>query len=188
MKRAPENLVRRMLDGDASSFDEIVASYSHDVFRLCHSLLWDEDESQDALQEALLRLVRAVREGKFQRANGSVKGFLTTCARNLCIDRLRKRATFYAHSDGLHELGMRQHSTRTPDVAAQEAQVQTAFTDGLSQLTDLQRTILVLHDLNGETFETIAETLRLNIGNVRTHLCRARKTMRELLEPIVSDA
>lgn len=177
-----------MLDGDASSFDEIVSAYSYDVFRLCHSLLWDEDESQDVLQEALLRLVRAVREGKFQSTNGSVRGFLTTCARNLCIDRLRKRATFYAHSDGLHELGMRQRPTRAPDVAAHEARIQTAFADGLSQLTDLQRTILVLHDLNGENFETIAETLRLKVGNVRTHLCRARKKMRQILEPFVSDA
>ncbi|MFH1743798.1 MAG: RNA polymerase sigma factor [bacterium] len=187
MRHAPSQLVDRMLEGDRTSFDDIVAWYSQDVLRLSYLLLRDEEEAKDILQESMLRLVRLVKEKRLRRRNGSIQGFLMTAARNLCIDRLKKRIDFYSFSEEMDSPQAILYETYTPSRAAEESQFQDAFQNALSQLTGAQRTILVLHQLQEVPQSDIAKMLHLSIDCVRTHLYRARKKMRVLLEPLVGE-
>ncbi|MFH1738244.1 MAG: RNA polymerase sigma factor [bacterium] len=188
MAHAPSNLVQRMLEGDRTCFDDIIRLYSGDVFRLSYSLLWNKEEAEDVLQEAMLRLVRSIKNGRFRGENGSIKGFLVTSARNLCIDRLRKRSLHYSRREEVRSFDETLREPRMPDEEAHEAHVRSAFEDALQHLTDTQRTVLVLHDLNEESFEKIADALHLSVNGVRTHLCRARRKMRLLLAPFVDES
>lgn len=178
-----KRLTARMLVGDRTSFESVAALYADDVFRLSYSLLWNREEAEDVVQETFLTFVRHVRDGLFRQNNGSIKGFLLTVARNQCIDRLRKKSRFIERLDDIRALDELRRGSNTPDAVAHHRDVEAAFQSGLAQLTDLQRTILVLHDLNEEPSETIAADLGLSAINVRTHLCRARKRMRTILEP-----
>lgn len=182
------DLLRRMLHGERSAFEEIVAAYAEDVLRTCTLLLRDREEARDVLQEAMLRLVRVVRAGKFRSVNGSIKGFLCTTARNLCIDRLRKRIDFRALDDESMQTHPALSDTATPDRALDEARFASAFDDALTRLTHAQRTVLVLHELNGEPQNDIATSLGLSIDCVRTHLYRARRKMRTLMARFIGES
>ncbi len=183
MKRHSQNLLQRMLDGDETCYQDIIAWYVDDVLRLCYLLLENQEEAEDIVQETMLRLVRQVMKGKFRRANGSIKGFLMTTAKNICLNRLKKRRDFYSLKDECIEQNPIQQTICPPDVETDRRRFSRAFDQALMQLTGLQRTILVLHELQGESHADIAKTLRLSVECVRTHFSRARKRMRQILQP-----
>lgn len=175
--------IQRILQGDRTIYADIIQWYSGDVLRLCYSLLWDTEESKDVFQETLLRLIQTVQAGNLRSANGSIKGFLLKTARNLCIDRLRKRVRFdsYEDEDIQHDSHLR--TERTPDLVLEENNFQESFEYALSQLGDIQRIVIVLHELNQETHQEIANTLNLSVDAVKAQLSRARSKMRILLKP-----
>ena len=183
MKRRASDLAARMLRGERTAYEEIVSSYAEDVLRLCYGLLWDREEARDVLQESLLRLVRAVRAGRFRSVNGSVKGFLMTAARNLCIDRLRARIEFRAFDEDETTRNPATFNQVTPRCAADLERFQAAFQDALGRLTPVQRAVWVLFEMNGESYREIASALGLSADGVRSYLHRARRNMRIWLEP-----
>ncbi|MFB3788512.1 MAG: RNA polymerase sigma factor [bacterium] len=182
MEQPPVHLEQRLLAGDPASFDDIVAWYAGDVLRLACLLLKNHEEAQDVLQEALIRLARVVKAGQFRARNGSIKGFLLTAARNLCIDRLKSRVWFQSLEEA-PDPPSSQLDHLTPDRVMDEMRFQQAFEQALHRLTDTQRTILVLRDLQGESYVEIARSLNLTVNAVTTHLCRARRTLRRWLAP-----
>ena len=182
MKNHPHRLVERMMRGDRTSYEEIVGSHADDVLRLCFGLLGDWEESRDALQEALLRLVRVVQAGRFRTADGSIRGFLMTAARNLCVDRLRSRVEFRELEDAEAMPTPAATETMTPDVAAEETRFEADFQNALGRLPTLQRAALVLFVLHGESYAQIAKALNVSVSNVRVSLHRARRKMRLYLK------
>ena len=182
MDDRPNRLVERMMRGDRTSYEEIVGSYADDVLRLCYGLLGDKEESRDALQEALLRLVRLVQAGRFRTADGSIKGFLMTTARNLCVDRLRSRVEFRELEDAEAMPAPTAAETMTPDVVAEKRRFEADFQDALGRLPTLQRAALVLFVMHGESYAQIAKALNVSVSNVRISLHRARRKMRLYLE------
>jgi RNA polymerase sigma-70 factor (ECF subfamily) len=180
---AGTGLIERMLAGDATSFDDIVRWYAGDVLRLGYLLLHDPEEARDVLQESLIRLVRLVKEGRFRTQNGSIKGFLLVTARNLCLDRLKRKITTFEVDEELMEVPERLIERTTPDRVADQERFQDAFEQALMALSDLERTVLVLHEVHGENNQSIAAELHLTVNAVTTHLCRARRKLRMILEP-----
>jgi len=187
MNREPSTLIERLLQGDSTSFDDVVAWYSEDILRLCYLMLWNRDEALDTLQDTLLQFIRRVQSGQFSGRNGSVKGFLLTCARNRCIDRLRKRKRGFLSFDETAEGFEDRHEIPTPEKAAEESQFQNAFERALGQLGDSQRTILVLFDIQGNSYAEIAQCLNVSTEKVKSDLHRARRKLRQLLEPFGED-
>ncbi len=180
------DLVRRVLRGDRTSFQDIIAWYSRDVLRLCELLLRDPEEAKDVLQESMLRLVRVVRQNRFRVQNGSIKGFLLTTARNCCIDRLKKRVDFRSIDDD-EIIDSIASTWETPDRVADEKRFEAAFRDALEQLSDAQRTVLVLHEVDGQSPKEIANTLNCSAECARSHLYLARRKMRLLLERFIGE-
>ncbi len=187
MNSQSADLIERMLHGDKNCFHDVIAWYATPVLRLCFLLLGDEEEARDVFQETLLKLVQMVKQGRFRSANGSIKGFLMTTARNMCINRLRNRSRFASLKDEEDGSAIEFSHTDTPEEAACISQFEQTFDCALAKLSDIQRTVIVLHELNGESKKEIAETLSITVENVRMQLCRARKKMRVLLAPFVGE-
>ncbi len=181
MEDHSHRLAERMMRGDRSCYEEIVALYADDVYRLCYVLLWNREEAQDVLQEALLRLVRLVQQGRFRTADGSIRGFLMTAAKNLCLNRLRSRVNFY-ELEAVEPVSVEAADTMTPDRVADAARFAAEFDNALGRLPALQRAAWVLFAMNGESYADIAKALNVSVSNVRISLHRARRKMRLFLE------
>lgn len=182
MKQTAADLTDRLLRGEHSAFDDIVVWYSDDVLRLCVLLLADEDEAKDVLQEALLRLVRLARLGKFRQTNGSIKGFLMTAARNLCIDRLNERRKRETVADSEPWLETLADGDNLPDVAADEQRFDAVLKLALERLNARQRAILLLREFNGESFQAIGQALDLSSDGVKQQFYRTLKKLRVWLK------
>jgi RNA polymerase sigma factor (sigma-70 family) len=177
------DIIDRMLRGDPSSFDDVLALYADDVLRLAFWLMKDYEEAEDVLQESMISLVGLVRKGKYRRANGSIKGFLLRCARNNCINRLKRKRK----STGLCEINESEYAslqeTDTPDKALDRSRLYSEFEKALFNIPDIQRTILVLYEYNGESYKDIAKILNVSVEYVRKNLYLARKEIENILAP-----
>ena len=179
----PSNLIKRMLRGERSAFEDIMRWYAPDVLRLAFFLLQDRHEAEDVLQDSLLKMVQRMKSGSFFARNGSIKSFLLTCARNCCIDRLRKKGNFSSSEEELALLESFPDPADHPGTKEQARLMQNRLNWALSQLSIRQRTILILFELNGEGYEEIAKTLNMSMEAVRKSLYRSRQILRSLLTP-----
>ena len=187
MDRDTKDLIQRMRQGDPAGFQDVFTWYSKDVLRLAFLLLRDPEEAKDVLQETMLSLVRLVRDGRFRGSNGSIKGFLMIAARNDCINRLKKRKVFSSLPEEDEFVPASLQYAETPGKVMNDSLFENAFDHALAKLTEMQRTILVLHEVEGESQSQIAELLDLTVENVRMQLCRARKKMRQWLRPFIGE-
>ena len=185
MNEQHQELINRMMAGDRDCFHEIVQLYSEDVMRLSYSLLWNEEEAKDVLQETMLKLVTCLKNGKLRTNNGSIKGFLMTTSRNMCIDRLRRK------NDFIHEINSDNVTSPTnsniPEqiILINEDQIKTQFQKSLKNLSPLQRTVLVMHDVHDEKLKQISHELNITENSAKVHLHHARKKMRQYLAPFM---
>lgn len=186
MNHSPSNLVERIHAEDLSVFDDIVRWYAQDMLRLATLLLNDDEEAKDVFQDAVFKLVELVKKGRFRYRNGSIKGFLLSCTRNLCIDRLRKRKAKQPIPENTSTIDRALQIFETPASVAREKQFEAALLHALKQLTDMQRAVFVLRELKDESMADIANQLGLTKAAAWKHFYRALQKLQVILKPFQS--
>ncbi len=182
-ENAQDSIIRRIGRDDPSVYADIIRIYADDVMRLCFLILGHQQDAEEILQETLVKFVTLVREGKFRQQNGSIKGLLMTCAKNLCFNHLKKKLIILSFQDDETNLPSILKENWTPMRHLEEKGKQDLLEFAIMKLPDSQRIVLTLRELNGESYQEIAETLRITIENVRKTLYRARKNLRAILTP-----
>ena len=197
MNQADEaELIARALKGDGEAFSDLVKPYLGLFTAGIHRILQDPQDTQDALQEALLSL-----HTELHRFQGKSK--FSTWAYRVCLNealmlrlsRSRRREDtledFLPHftpeghhmgKEGLKDLS--QEATALEQV--EEAQVRQKVQEGLNRLSDEQRAVFVLRDLEGMDTEEVASMLGISRGLVRQRLHRARLGLRGVLQPFLA--
>ncbi len=178
-------LVERCRNGDLEAFDEIVALHQNRIYNVCFWSLGDADEAADATQETFLRAWRAI--AKF-RGESAFATWLHRIALNVTHDAARRRGRapvpFSATSSGEDDLP----GIDPPDPALGPAQIaaqherRLAVRRALAALPENHRTVLVLFDIEGLSYEEAAAALQLPMGTLKSRLNRARVALRERLE------
>jgi RNA polymerase sigma-70 factor (ECF subfamily) len=179
-------LVERCRNGDLAAFDEIVALHQNRIYNLCFWSLGDADEAADATQETFLRAWRAIAKFRGESAFGT---WLHRIALNATHDAARRRGRapvpFSAVSPHEDE---ESPSADPPDAALGPAQIaaqherRLAVRRALAALPENHRTVLVLFDIEGYSYEEAAAFLQLPMGTLKSRLNRARVALRERLE------
>lgn len=182
MKKTFEKHHNQINLSDRHSFEDIVSKYAQDVLRLAYLLLQDRDEAEDVLQESLLKLVKRISQNHFQNRNGSIRAFLLTCARNHCIDILRKRNRHVFLEDNESLMESTPDAGLNPLSRLKEKDLHQQLDWALSILSIKQRTILVLFEVHNDSYEDIALSLNITVESVRKNLYRTRKKLRAILE------
>lgn len=182
MKYDTAQLVERMKQGDPASFRDILDWYAQDVLRLCYLMLMDADEAKDMLQETMMRFIKRIQSKPFYAHNGSVKAYLLTCARNLCIDRLRRRKHFVYSLQDIPDVEWQPTHDANPAQAMEDRLFEDHFSAALQQLTNAERAVLVLFDVEGYTHPEVSEQLGIEVNNSKTLLHRARRKLRVMLK------
>jgi len=184
-RRLPESdaaLVRRCRAGDAEAFDTLVRRYQRQTVNLAYRLLGDLDAAHDVAQEAFVCAYRAL--GKFRGA-ARFSTWLYRIVYNLCLDELNRRRrrsaehsldNFYAADDS----PMLDVPDPNPDPAEEVAVrlLQREIRRAVARLSPTHRAVLVMYDLQGLSYEEIAEVLRCPLGTVKSRLSRARLALR----------
>ncbi len=178
-------LIAAARDGDVTAFNRLVVQYQGLVYNLAYRLIADPDAAADATQEAFISAYRALRSFR----GGSFKSWLLRIVTNACYDELRRRKRRPASSldelEGLDETvdtPALTAPTEGPEARAIRRELHALIQDGLLTLPEDQRTVLVLCDVQGLSYEEVTEVMRCNLGTVKSRLSRARAKLREYLQ------
>ena len=173
----PPGLLARLRAGDPRAFEELVIGYQHRVFGVALRMLGNRAEAEEIAQEVFLRAHRAVADFRGEARLGT---WLYGIASRLCLNRLASPDRRMARGDAL----LADVTAATPDAAAEleRAELDAALRTAIAELPEERRLVLVLRDVEGLSYEQIAEALAVDPGTVRSRLHRARMQLKEKLE------
>jgi RNA polymerase sigma-70 factor (ECF subfamily) len=175
------DLVERYRSGDLNAFDEVYERFGEMVYNLALRLSGNREEAADLTQEIFLRVYRHL--GGFG-GRSTLKTWIFRVALNHCRDRLsRYSPATLPIDDRAEESGpVFADPARSPEEMALAADEGRRVTEGLSLLPQVFREAVVLRDLEGLSYEEIAEVLGVRVGTVRSRIARGRDQLRCLLE------
>jgi RNA polymerase sigma-70 factor (ECF subfamily) len=168
--------------GDPAAFNELVLMYQTSVFNVALRTLGHPEDAADATQEAFIAAYRAIADFR----GGSFKAWLLRITVNTCYDLLRRKQRRPSTSlDVILEESGEQTTFADravgPERAALGAETLSSVEQGLMMLPDDQRTIVVLCDIQGLSYEEAAEIEGVALGTVKSRLSRARSRLRQFL-------
>ena len=170
--------IQEAKNGDARAFALIVRQYRQSVFRICVRILGDSDEAEDAVQETFVRAWQAI-SGYDIRF--SIATWLGAIACRLCYDvlRRRKRQRRYEQEALWHHSG---DCVRDPESDVSGRDLEMLFRKVTSDLAPMQKTVFVLAEIEGLTFEEAHRITGWSTVQIKSNLYIARKKVRKALE------
>ena len=186
-------LIRAFKNGDHTAFQELVLKYEQRVYNHCLRMVNDEVESYDLAQEVFLKVFRKI---KNYEHTYSFYTWLYRITVNCCIDYLRRKRRqiqgVSLSSSGLDDssdAGREQDipdTTFVPDTALLNRELSDVLQAAIDQLSEKLRTIIILKEVEGFSYEEITEVLGCSRGTVKSRLFRARERLKELLADYVN--
>ena len=181
-------LVTSFLGGDGRSFDALVERYQTRLLNFVYRIVGDRERAEDLVQEVFIRVHRHI--GRFDQSK-KFSTWIYTIASNLAKNELRNRARnplvlFTSLTQGWEDEGRAldfEDLTTQPDDLFRKRHVRELVEESVSKLPEHHREVFVLRELEGRSYEEIAEITKCNIGTVKSRLNRARSSFAEIIEP-----
>lgn len=189
-REVDQQLVERVQRSDKAAFDLLVAKYQRKIFRLLSRLIRDSAEVEDVAQEAFIKAYRALPNFRgdsafytwlYRIAINTAKNFLVSQRRRAPTSTEADVEEAETFDDGEHLRDL-----NTPDAMLLSRQVADAVNRAIDRLPEDLRTAIVLRELEGLSYEEIAETMNCPIGTVRSRIFRAREAIAEELRPVLN--
>lgn len=177
-----QRLIAQAQRGDLHAFNQLVLAYQSMLYNIAYRILGDGDAAADATQDAFVSAYKAI--ARFR--GGSFKAWLLRIVTNACYDQLRVKQRRPADSlddmlvEPEHDATLRDDSESPEDFVLRQ-ELGAAIQRGLSTLPPDQRITLVLSDIEGLSYDEIAEVTRVSLGTVKSRLSRARSKLRDYL-------
>lgn len=177
-----QRLIAQAQRGDLHAFNQLVLAYQSMLYNVAYRILGDADAAADATQDAFVSAYKAI--ARFR--GGSFKAWLLRIVTNACYDQLRVKQRRPADSlddmlvEPEHDATLRDDSESPEDFVLRQ-ELGAAIQRGLSTLPPDQRITLVLSDIEGLSYDEIAEVTRVSLGTVKSRLSRARSKLRDYL-------
>ena len=174
-------LIERCVSKDESACAELVAEHQRMVVQLAMNLLGDRDEALDLSQDVFLRVFRTIHRFRGQST-------LRTWIYRIAVNQARNRHRFWRRRHRADQVSFDAHeaahgefaSSRqwTPEHALEQKELAARLQGALNHLPFDQRTVIVLREVDGLSYEDIAFSLGVAIGTVKSRLTRARQALR----------
>ncbi len=180
-KRRAEDvaLIERCLRREQSAWEEIVARYRRKVFHIAYKFTGKHDEAEDLSQEIFLKVFRSL--DKFNR-DADFSTWLSSVARNYCIDHYRAmRREKEVVVEDLVAMDLAPAASGNPHRALEDRDRRSFLRRGLELLPDKLKEAVILRDLQGLSYQEMADRLRLPEGTVKSRINRGREELARLL-------
>lgn len=183
-------LVKRVQRGDSAAFDLLVRKYQHKVIALISRYVNNYAECEDVAQEAFVRAWRAI--GSFRGESAfytwMYKIAVNTAKNHLVAMGRRPPADDIAVDDAVFVPGSdRMQESATPERELLRQEIEQTVYSTVQALPEELRTAITLREVDGLSYEEIAEAMGCPIGTVRSRIFRAREAIDEKLRPLLSD-
>jgi len=175
--------IKAAQQGSISAFNQLVMAYQGTAYNVAYRVIGDRDAAADACQDALLKAYKAIN----QYRGGSFKSWLMRIVTNTCYDQIRYKSRRPANSledmtenSGADSVKLVNGNER-PEERVLRGELNNLLQVGISQLPEDQQIVLVLNDVQGFSYQEIAEIIDQPLGTVKSRLSRARRRLRDFL-------
>lgn len=170
-------LVERCRAGDDAAFGELVGRYKDLVYGLVHRMVADRAQADDLAQEVFLKVHRGL---PYFRGEARLSTWIYRIVANVCFQARRRRRP---------DLSLEPTHPDRPridpggaDAAFADLELRDRLDKAIAQLPEHYRMLIAAHYLDGVQYDALAEALEIPIGTVKTHLYRAKRRLRELMQ------
>lgn len=183
-------LVRRVQDGDKTAFDLLVLKYQHRIVKLVSRYVREPSEALDVTQETFLKAYRALPRFRGDSAfyTWIYRIAINTAKNHLVSLTRRPREVDIENADGepigLDEL---QRSLDTPEHLLLTDEIRETILEAMRRLPDDLREAITLREVDGLSYDEIAQVMDCSIGTVRSRIFRAREAIDERLRPLIEN-
>lgn len=185
-----EQFIERLRRGESAAFEVLVAERSTEIYRLLYRLTENTEEARDLTQETFLKAFQNI--GHF-RGDSDLRTWIYRIAINQARNRWRwwrrrrRDTTVSLDSDGANGHRGLLETLRSGSISSPEEQTllherEKALRDALKSVGRVYREAVILRDIEGFTYEEIAETLDISVGTVKSRIARGRQELRRKLE------
>ena len=186
MEKAQEKeIIQKVIDGDKNAFEDLVIANQKNVYNLALKMTRNEDDALDISQEAF---VKAYQQLKNFRGDSRFSVWLYRLTYNLCIDFLRKKPKANTVPLAYEDDSGESTPLEIPDLrdlpedSAIRNETRKIISEGINELADDHREVLVMREITGMSYEEMATTLNVSIGTVKSRLARARMKLVDFLK------
>jgi len=179
-----QELVTRAKAGDDEAFAQLMRDNEKRIYNLTLRMTGNPEDAMDLAQEAFLNAWRGL---KFFQGDSAFSTWVYRLASNACIDHLRRKKR---RQDISAPMPTDEEDDSQPDIPddrfrpdreLERRELRRAVIRGLEQLSDEHRQVLVMRELNGLSYQEIADVLDLEAGTVKSRIARARNSLRKIL-------
>ncbi len=189
--RDEAELVQELQAGSETAFDWLVTHYHGPVYNLILSMLGDTSDAADGSQEVFLKAFRGIRNF---RQGSSLKTWLYRIAIREALNHkrwfkrhLQKNVSIDAQPEEGQARIEIEDLCATPFEQLAALEIQVAVHGALQQIPEAFRSAVILRDLEGLSYEEVAEVLECNVGTVKSRILRGRRALKEILEPLLGE-
>jgi RNA polymerase sigma-70 factor (ECF subfamily) len=184
-------LVLELQSGSEAAYDWLVTHYHGPVYNLTLGMLGNVSDAADATQEVFLKAFRGIRGF---RQGSSLKTWLYRIAIREALNQKRWFKRHKRNESSIDaELGEAQPALQLPDSGATpfeqlaSREIQSVVHNALREVPEAFRSAVILRDLEGLSYEEVAEILECAVGTVKSRILRGRRALKEILMPLVTE-
>jgi RNA polymerase sigma-70 factor (ECF subfamily) len=172
-------IVRECLEGRQGAWETLMRTYAKKVFNMAYQFCGSREEAEDLTQDIFLKLYHSLPKYDFRR---NFTAWLLTMSKNYLIDEYRRTKWEKTRRDDFDDRFLAQPSTSGPEESLVRKETQALIWEGLNRLSSEMRMAVILRDLQGRSYEEMAEILGLPLGTVKSRVNRARLALAEVLK------
>lgn len=183
-------LIERAKSGDVESFETLIRNHQSYAYNIAFRMIGNEEDAKDAAQEALIKVFKNLHAFK---GDSAFSTWLYRIVMNTCKDLLRKRKPNeisidkgFETDDGEVHLEI-EDNTNDPVSKYEQQEVRVTIETALDELPDNYKSVVVLREIQGLSYDEISEIEDIPVGTVRSRINRGRRILREILKDKLRD-
>ena len=176
-------IIAQAQQGSLAAFNQLVMAYQGTAYNVAFRLMGRQEAAADACQDSFLKAYKAIK----QYRGGSFKSWLLRIVTNTCYDQLRYNSRRPSTSledlteeSADHNIKLTSNAEQPEDLVLRD-ELNSLLQLGINQIPEDQRIVLVLSDIQGFSYQEIAEFIDQPLGTVKSRLSRGRRRLRDFL-------
>ncbi len=180
-----QQLIADARKGDVAAFEALIGEHQKRIFSIAFRMAGNPEDAADMAQEVLIKIFKNL--GNFQ-GNSKFSTWVYRVATNTCLDELKKLRRHTAYSLD-QELETEEGSVAaeladeapTPEESAERRDLQRVVSEAIGMLSEDHKKAILLRDMQGFSYEEIANILQCSVGTVKSRINRARAQLKKIL-------
>lgn len=191
MSITDKELIEKSLSGDYIAFEELVHRYENKVYTVAYRFMGNHADACDLAQEAFIKMYQAL--PKF-RGDSSFMTWIYHITANVCRDELRRRQkkqTLSLDDDSDDNVAPKltiASDEPGPEEIIESIELSAQVQQCLNMMSEDYRLVLIMREIQGLSYDEIAETMNISLGTVKSRLSRARAVFKEKITPILEQS